>query len=597
MFMRDRSFAGIAASQGAVMRKIILTLLAASIATSPVNAKCAVGKLLEFKVTMLGLRPLADVGINGRTLPFVVDSGAFFSAISPGTAEELGLRLEASPIQMKGIGGLAGSTSIAHVRTVDLSGIALHNVEFIVGGSEFGVGGLLGQNVLGIGDVEYDLGQGSVRLMRSIGCSSKDDLAYWAGQRPVSDLPIERRDALHAHTIGTISVNGVAVRAIFDTGAPTSILSLGAAKRAGITPSSSGVEPSGLTRGVGRSMINTWRAPVDNVSIGTEQVRNLKLFIGDIDIPDTDMLIGADFFLSHRVYVANSLRRMFFTYDGGPIFNATPSRVIDRAGAPEAILADHSPDPTDASGFSRRGAAETSRRDYKAALADLDRAVAMDPANGQYLLQRARAKFMLGDRPAALADLDRAATVAPTDPQIRLVRAQTLLARNRMVDALSDLQAVDTALPLQADERLELAANFARLDQFDKAISNYDRWIAAHPDDSRQPAALNGRGWARALAGRDLPLALKDCDAALRRAKSGAFYDSRAMVELRLGQYDRAIADYNAALRLAPRMAWSLYGRGLARRHKNDPSAQIDLDAAIAIDPALPSRAKELGIS
>jgi tetratricopeptide (TPR) repeat protein len=94
-----------------------------------------------------------------------------------------------------------------------------------------------------------------------------------------------------------------------------------------------------------------------------------------------------------------------------------------------------------------------------------------------------------------------------------------------------------------------------------------------------------------------LPLALKDCDAALRRAKSGAYFDSRGLVELRLGQYDKAIADYSAALQLSPKSAWSLYGRGLARRHLNDAASKSDLDAAVAIDPTLPSRAQKLGIS
>ena len=35
------------------------------------------------------------------------------------------------------------------------------------------------------------------------------------------------------------------------------------------------------------------------------------------------MLIGADFFLSHHVYVANSQRKLYFTYNGGPVFNLT----------------------------------------------------------------------------------------------------------------------------------------------------------------------------------------------------------------------------------------------------------------------------------
>ena len=579
------------------MRNLLLALCAVLITSSPANAGCKIGKLLELKITMQGTRPMTDVGINGRSLPFIVDSGAFYSDISPGTAAELGLRLEATSLRMQGVGGEAGQMYIANVKSLNLAGIPLHNMEFIVGGSETGSAGLLGQNVLGIGDVEYDLGHGAIRLMRPIGCSAKDDLAYWARETPVSDLAIERRDVSHPHTIGTVLVNGVKLRAIFDTGAPTSILSFSAAKWAGLTPTSPGVVSAGLSSGLGRTMINTWIAPIDSVKIGTEEVRNIKMRFGDIGMPDTDMLIGADFFLSHRVYVANALRRMFFTYDGGPVFDVTPSRIIDPAGAPETIAADKTPDPTDAAGFSRRGAAETSRRDYKAALVDLDRAIKMDPSNGKYLLQRSRTQFLNGNRPAAFDDLDAAVKVAPGDAEIRLFRAESLLGRKRKGDALSDMEAVDTALPQQADERLMLAATFERLDKFDRSIANYDLWIGAHPDDSRQPEALNGRCWSRALADRDLPLALKDCDAALRRMKSGNIFDSRGLVELRMGQYDKAIEDYSTALRLAPRTAWSLFGRGLARRHKNDPSAQSDLNAALAIDPGLPPRAQALGIN
>jgi len=579
------------------MRKVLFALLSALITSSPAGATCQVGKLLEFKVTMQGTRPIADIGINGRSLPFVIDSGAFFSTISPGTAAELGLRLEPSPVQLRGIGGEAGKTYIAEVKSLDLAGLPIHNVQFIVGGSEMGAGGLLGQNVLGIGDVEYDLGHGAIRVMRSQGCSANNSLAYWAGNTPVSDLAIDYRDTSHPHTVGTILVNGVKVRAVFDTGAGASILSLEAAKRAGLTPSSPGVVRAGPTRGLGRSLVETWLAPVGSVKIGAEEVRNIKIRIGDIDLEQADMLIGADFFLSHRVYVANSLRRMYFTYDGGPVFNVEPARVVDQQGATQTIASDSSPEPTDAAGFSRRGAAETSLRDYKAALADLDRAVAMEPSNGHYLLQRARAEVLSGNRPAAFADLDRAVTVAPADPDIRLARAESLLSRRRREDALGDLAAADASLPSQADQRLVLANIFERLDQFPKAIANFDQWITAHPDDNRQPAALNGRCWTRALAGLDLSLALKDCDAALRREKSASYFDSRGLVELRMGEYDKAIADYDAALQLAPRIAWSLYGRGLARRHKNDPASKGDLDAAVAIDPALPARALALGIS
>jgi hypothetical protein len=76
------------------MRKIVFAAVAALFISSEANAACEVGQLLEFKITMRGATPLADIGVNGRTLPFIIDSGAFFSTISPGTAQEMGLQLQ-----------------------------------------------------------------------------------------------------------------------------------------------------------------------------------------------------------------------------------------------------------------------------------------------------------------------------------------------------------------------------------------------------------------------------------------------------------------------------------------------------------------------
>lgn len=36
------------------------------------------------------------------------------------------------------------------------------------------------------------------------------------------------------------------------------------------------------------------------------------------------MLIGTDFFMSHRIYVANGQRRIYFTYEGSQPFEAKP---------------------------------------------------------------------------------------------------------------------------------------------------------------------------------------------------------------------------------------------------------------------------------
>jgi len=79
--------------------------------------------------------------------------------------------------------------------------------------------------------------------------------------------------------------------------------------------------------------------------------------------------------------------------------------------------------------------------------------------------------------------------------------------------------------------------------------------------------------------------------------QSPAFLDSRGLAYLRQSNYDKAIADYDAALRLRPKIAWSLYGRGLARQHKGmTAEARADIDAATALQPQIADMARKYGI-
>ena len=94
--------------------------------------------------------------------------------------------------------------------------------------------------------------------------------------------------------------------------------------------------------------------------IGDQEIHHFKLRIGAIDLPDVDMLIGADFFISHRIYVDNATNRMFISYTGGNIFDTQARRAEDAASS--APTQDESQAPKDAEGFSRRGAVLASLR-------------------------------------------------------------------------------------------------------------------------------------------------------------------------------------------------------------------------------------------
>jgi tetratricopeptide (TPR) repeat protein len=134
------------------------------------------------------------------------------------------------------------------------------------------------------------------------------------------------------------------------------------------------------------------------------------------------------------------------------------------------------------------------------------------------------------------------------------------------------------------------------------AVEQFDLWIAAHVDDERIPYAQNGRCWARALAGSDLPLALKDCNAALKRAQKGSsFYaqvaDSRGLVFLRMGDYPKSIADYDGAIAIAPKIAWAWYGRGIDKLRQHETAAgEKDIAQAKSLLPTIGDSATRHGI-
>lgn len=579
------------------MRPLSLVLLAAaaSLVSSSANAQCQLAKYLELPVTMLGERPIVSVQIDGKDAQLILDSGAFFSTLSPASAQAYGLRPNALPgFELRGVNG-GTSASVATVRSFGIGGVTVSNVEFVVGGTDMGAG-LLGQNVLGIGDVEYDLRHGAVRLLRAKGCKV-DELAYWASDYPVTMITLEERTPRQPHTIGTVTLNGVKLRALFDTGAPSTVLTLSAAKRAGVTPNSPGVVAGGTSFGLGTRALRTWIAPFNRLEIGGEAIPNPKLRVSEAELNDADMLIGADFFLTHRVYVANEAAKMLFTYEGGPVFGITPTGANDDKGKP-LDLTDKTAVPTDAEGFSRRGAASASSGNLEAAIADFDHAIALAPGQARYLRQRAAARMANHQPLLAAGDLDKALAADPTDIDARLMRSGMRLAAHDPNGAAEDLQLLDKELPPSAAERLQLASMAEAAGLLEMALANEDAWLKAHQEDARRPMALNGRCWVLAQLNRDLKKALDDCNSALRaRPNTPNFLDSRGLVRVRQGDFAGALADYNAALRIQPRNAWTLYMRGFVKQRTGDAAgAEADRKAALAIAPQVGQRAAKLGL-
>ncbi|MGH8180268.1 MAG: tetratricopeptide repeat protein, partial [Steroidobacteraceae bacterium] len=396
----------------------------------------------------------------------------------------------------------------------------------------------------------------------------------------------------------------------FDTGSPRTILSLRAAKWAGITPDSPGVIPAGLTSGVGKNAIRVWIAPIDKFEVGGEMIEHTRVLMGDIDLGglDVDMLLGTDFFLAHHIYVAYSQDRLYFTYNGGVVFDLNARRSAPAAGAQSAAQSDRptatpgqqalpagaSDLPTDAAGFMRRGMADASRGEYPQAIADLTRACDLDRANADCRYQRGLAYWHSVQRASALADFNAAIQLQPGDFAAHMARAELEL-RGQPAGTAADLDAVDRLAPQEADLRLPLARLYGAAAEYAGAIHQYDLWIDYHPNDLRVPSALAGRCGSEAIANVDVDRALEDCNQALRsipKPASAVAVSNRGLVYLRQGKLDSALSDFETALKLQPKLFIARYGLGLVELKKGlKDQGQNDL---LAIQVARPELARRL---
>lgn len=549
-------------------------------------------KSSELPVTIEGQRVVTRVRIYGVQVPLVVDSGAFFSFLTEGVARQLYLDIRSAPdgFNVQGVTG-AVETRMTTVPHVELMGSEIPNLRFIVGGNEPGSGarGLLGRNILAAADTEYDLAHGVIRLVTPEGDCGNGGMAYWAKDAPVSELPLsgEGSRELYPAIRVKVQLEGTEVDALLDTGAPTSVVWLSAARKAGVTEAS--MTPAGVSYGMGHDEARSWIASVPRLQIGAESIQNNRLRIADFQSGGSEMLLGLDFFLSHRIYVSRQQRRMYFTYNGGQVF------------ALNAPVPSDSPDDgplADAHAYSVRAAVKAARGDFVYALADLDRACAMSPQSSDLLVQRGKVHESLEHGSEALRDFDIALRADPARDDARLERARLRLDARDRDGAMTDVQLLDRRLPYGSDARRGLARLYARLDMPGFEIAQLDVWVNSHPNEHGMDSVLAERCWARLQLGTYLDKALADCEKAVeQRPGNSSYLVARAWVRLRLGARRDAIADYNEALALQPEDAWATYGRGIARTLEGDAEGgSVDLAAARKREPAIEKFAQRLGL-
>jgi tetratricopeptide (TPR) repeat protein len=208
--------------------------------------------------------------------------------------------------------------------------------------------------------------------------------------------------------------------------------------------------------------------------------------------------------------------------------------------------------PQNARAFSAVGVLYTQQRKFDDAVAQLDKAIELNPTNAEYWVQRGTAYVLSGRLPQAVENFSRAIEL-----------------QNGYADAYDN-----RGLALQRLGRLNEA-----LKDFDKAVSLRPLWPQLH---------VNRGGLLAAMGRQDEALAEFNKAVELRGDFAMAYYN-RANTYLARGHYPQAEADYSRAIELEPNYADAYINRGVARHNLGrDDLAAADFARVVELDPGKP---------
>jgi tetratricopeptide (TPR) repeat protein len=228
---------------------------------------------------------------------------------------------------------------------------------------------------------------------------------------------------------------------------------------------------------------------------------------------------------------------------------------------------------------------QVGRRD---AVAQLNRAVVLNPRYTTAYFLRAIAKNLLNDPQGALADYNQAISLNP-----KLATAYNnrgLLKKNLLNDSQGALADYNQAISLNPQDANVYnnrgILKYEKLNDPQGALADYNQAISLNPQDA---AAYINRGNLKKNLLNDSQRALADYNQAisLNPKLAGAYNNRGSLKYEKLNDHQGALADYNQSVFLNPKFAAAYYNRGLLKKNKlNDPQGALaDYNQAISLNP------------
>ncbi|HUY93147.1 MAG TPA: tetratricopeptide repeat protein [Pirellulales bacterium] len=220
---------------------------------------------------------------------------------------------------------------------------------------------------------------------------------------------------------------------------------------------------------------------------------------------------------------------------------------------PQEALADFAAaiklDPDDAAAHEAAGLAYAMLEKWDEARASLTKAAELDPDSPVPLVQRGRVSFLAGDRRQAIEDVSHALQISPGFMFALLLRGQLYAQGEEWDKALADAEQLIALAPGSADALRLWAAAVANTKKTDEVLPQLERMHDLTPDDSSlslRLALLYG-------AKNESQRAIDAYSQTIAGEPQNWFaYQGRADTYLNLGKQDKALEDYEQALKLDP---------------------------------------------
>ena len=127
----------------------------------------------------------------------------------------------------------------------------------------------------------------------------------WSGPRATMPVHVTWGDRL----VVAISLDGIPIDALLDSGSSISLLQTEAARRIGVGAISG--DPVALVRGIGGGSISVRIHRFKFMSVGDDQIIGPQIGIGESQLISPEIILGLDYLRGWRIWIAFRARKIF----------------------------------------------------------------------------------------------------------------------------------------------------------------------------------------------------------------------------------------------------------------------------------------------